>query len=111
MLKYISSSDKKILLELFKERKSIYIYYFHEKYLFSPAQINRFVRNYLEERIISFIDYKIKITELGIKWIIHNRKKIFLSSNKKEWKKIPKEWLVEINKNIDDLDLKINYLK
>lgn len=111
MLKYISSSDKKILLELFTERKSIYIYYFHEKYLFSPAQINRFVRKYLEEKIISFDDYKIKLTEHGIKWIVHNRDKIFLSPNKKQWKEIPKEWLIEINENIDDLDLKINYLK
>jgi len=111
MLKYISSSDKKILLELFTERKSIYIYYFHEIYLFSPAQINRFVRKYLEEKIISFDDYKIKLTEHGIKWIVHNRGKIFLSPNKKEWKKIPNEWLVEINENIDDLKLKNNYLK
>ena len=111
MLEYISSSDKKILLELFIERKSIYIYYFHEKYLFSPAQINRFVRNYLKEKIVSFDDYKIKLTEHGIKWVTYNRGKIFLSSNKKEWKKIPNEWLVEINENIDDLDLKINYLK
>ncbi|MCK5632933.1 hypothetical protein KAH94_04240 [bacterium] len=111
MLKYITSSDKRILLELFTERKSIYIYYFHEKYLFSPVQINRFVRKYLEEKIISFDDYKIKLTEHGIKWIVHNRGKIFLSPNKKEWKKIPNEWLVEINENIDDLKLKNNYLK
>jgi polyhydroxyalkanoate synthesis regulator protein len=106
MIKYISSSDKKILLELFTERNLIYIYYFHEKYLFSPAQMNRFVRNYLEEKIISFDDYKIKLTEHGIKWIVHNREKIFLYPNKKEWKKIPKEWLVKINENIDDLELK-----
>jgi len=110
MLKYISSSDKKILLELFTERKAIYIYYFHEKYLFSPAQINRFIRNYLKEKIISFDDYKIKLTEYGIKWIVHNRRKIFLSHNKKEWKKIPNGWLVKINENINDLKLKNNYL-
>ena len=111
MIKYISSSDKKILLELFTERKSIYIYYFHKEYLFSPGQLNRFIRKYLEKKIISFGDYKINLTEYGIKWIVHNREKIFLSPNKKEWKKIPNEWLVEINENIDDLNLKNNYLK
>ena len=111
MLKYISSSDKKILLELFIERKAIYIYYFHEKYLFSPAQINRFVRKYLEEKIISFDDYKIKLTDHGIKWIIHNRKKLFSSPNKKVWKNIPKEWIVEVSENIDDLKLKNKYIK
>ena len=106
MLEYISSSDKKILLELFTERKSICIYWFHEKYLFSPAQIIRFVRNYLEEKIISYEDYKIKLTEHGIKWVVHNREKIFLSPNKKVWKNIPKEWIVEVSENIDDLKLK-----
>jgi hypothetical protein len=42
---------------------------------------------------------------------VHNREKIFLSPNKKKWKKIPKEWLVETNENIDDLKLKNNYIK
>ena len=111
MLKYISSSDKKILLDLFTERKSIHMYYFHEKYLFSPAQMNRFVRNFLEEKVISFIDYKIKLTEHGIKWITRNRKKIFISPHKKEWKKIPDEWLVEKNESIDALNLKNKYIE
>ena len=111
MPELISSSDKRILLELFKKRKSINIYYLHKKYLLSPAQINRFVRNYLEEKLISFDNCKIKLTEKGIEWILHNRKKIFLSHNKNKWKIIPNEWIVNLNDNVDNLKFRNKYIK
>jgi hypothetical protein len=99
---YISSSDKKIFLELFSNRKPLDIYYFHKQYLFSPAQISRFLRTYCKKRIIEFSDNKIYLTEHGKNWIIRNRYSIFLSQNKTHWVKIPEDWKVKDNQKISN---------
>lgn len=74
---YISSSDKRILLQLFSNREPLNIYYFHEKYFFSPAQINRFLRIYTQKKIVKFVNNEVYLTDFGIKWIIKNRKIFF----------------------------------
>lgn len=95
---YTSSSDKKILLELFSYRKPLNIYYFHEKYFFSPAQINRFLRTYTKEKIVKFINNEVHLTDFGIKWIVKNRKNIFLTTKSNQWVKIPEEWKIREGK-------------
>lgn len=92
---YISSSDKRILLQLFSNREPLNIYYFHEKYFFSPAQINRFLRIYTQKKIVKFVNNEVYLTDFGIKWIIKNRKNIFLSTKNNLWKKIPEEWKIK----------------
>ena len=92
---YISSSDKKIFLELFSNRKPLNMYYFHKKYLFSPAQISRFLRTYCKKGIVKFLDNKIYLTEYGKNWIIRNRYYIFLSQKSNHWEKIPEDWKIK----------------
>lgn len=89
---YFSSADKKILMDLFKEQSSRQLYYFYEKYNFSPAQLSRFVRTYQKIGVISVQEDFIELTEFGRKWILTNRRRIFLQTREKLWRNIPSEW-------------------
>ncbi len=90
---YFSSADKKILMDLFKEQSSRQLYYFYEKYNFSPAQLSRFVRTYQEIGVILVQDDCIELTEFGKKWMLKNRKDIFLKPKEHLWRRVPSEWI------------------
>ena len=98
----LSSSEKIILLNLFKSNKSVHIYSFYAKFSLSPAQLSRFTRKFLKMDIISIADDKMRMTEFGRGWTIKYRKKLFLMPRKRDWIYIPDKW--KINKSIKDID-------
>ncbi len=100
----LSSSEKIILLNLFKSNKSFAIYSFYTEFSFSPAQLSRFTRKFLKKDIISLDDDKMRMTEFGRNWIIKNRKELFLKPRKRDWIYIPDEW--KISKSMKDIDFK-----
>lgn len=85
---YFYSEDIIILREIFNLRR-LNIFYFHEKYLLSPGQLARSLNNFIENKIIQIKENEIIITDFGIKWIISNRKKLFLQEKDLFWKEIP----------------------
>lgn len=92
------SEDIEFLREIF-EVKKISPYHFHQKYLLSPAQMARTLRKFLNLEVIEFKDNEAILTKTGESWIIENRKKIFMNSNK-YWKQVPeymKQESLEIN--------------
>ena len=94
------SEDIEFIKELYL-KKQLEIYYFHEKYLLSPAQLARTINKFTSEKIIIMNDDIITLTPKGDKWIFANRKKLFLYTKPGYWKEIPKymkEEKVEINK-------------
>lgn len=93
------SEDIKFIKELF-ERKKVNLYFFHEKYLLSPAQLARTIQKFVEEDVVELVNEEVKLTAKGEKWIICNRKSLFLHERKKYWKEIPtemKQESIEIN--------------
>lgn len=87
MVKYFSE-DIEFVKELF-ERKQVDLYFFHEKYLLSPAQLLRTTNKFIKEGIIELKNEVATLTPKGEKWIIYNRKTLFLNEKDKYWKEIP----------------------
>lgn len=106
----IYSEDIEVIKELFPNKK-VNIYFFHEKYRLSPAQLGRTIRKFTEMGLILVDGDYIELTEVGWKWVMANRQELFLKKKEKYWKNIPVDMLqlpMEINefytpkrKNID----------
>lgn len=90
----IFSEDIELLKELLIKEK-IDMYYFHEKYMLSPAQLGRTIRKYEALNIISLENNIILLTSKGKQWIFKHRKELFLYERPKYWKEIPQEMLQE----------------
>ena len=88
------SEEIEILRELIKS-DSVDLYLFHDKYKMSPAQLSRAVSKFASKSIISINENTITLTPYGKKWIINNRKALFLSPREKYWKQIPSEMQLE----------------
>ena len=84
------SEDLEFIKELLN-KKEVNLYFFHEKYLLSPAQLARTINKFLEGSLIELHDEKIRLTSKGEEWIICNRKSLFIHERKKYWKEIPSE--------------------
>lgn len=84
------SEDIEFIKELL-DRKKVDLYFFHEKYLLSPAQLARTINKFIEEGVVELSNEEIRLTPNGEKWIICNRKSLFLHERKKYWKEIPSE--------------------
>lgn len=109
----IFSEDIEFLKELYKN-KSVSMYFFHEKYRLSPAQLGRTIRKFLQINCITLNNDIIELTENGTKWILANRIDLFLKSKKKYWKMVPENMSQEPLKtndiylpNINKLDKEI----
>ncbi|WP_321289383.1 hypothetical protein [uncultured Sunxiuqinia sp.] len=89
MMKFYSE-DIEFVKELF-EKKQVNLYLFHEKYLLSPAQLARTIKKFLEEEVVELNNDKVSLTPKGERWIICNRKALFLNEKKKYWKEVPVE--------------------
>lgn len=76
-------------------KKKILLYYFHDKYLFSPGQLARSINKLIKKKIIICEDQYISATSEGNDWILANRKKIFFHIKNKYWKKIPDHMLAK----------------
>ena len=79
------SEDIEFVKELFSNNK-VNMYIFHEKYMLSPAQLGRVIRKFTEKECIVVNGYDIELTEKGRKWIVTNRKELFLKEKKKSGK-------------------------
>lgn len=84
------SEDIELLKELYSKEK-IEMYYFHEKYKLSPAQLGRTIKKFKEAGLIIIDEKNVILLEKGRKWIIGNRRDLFLNERSKYWKKIPEQ--------------------
>lgn len=95
-------------------QKNVSLYHFHEKYMLSPAQLAKTIKKFESIDIVKMSNqYAIKLTVFGRKWIIKNRKLIFLSEKDKYWKIIPEYMLcnsIEINQTYKPNDKISNYI-
>ena len=84
------SEDIELLKELYL-REKVDFYFFHEKYKLSPAQLGRTLKKFKDAGFIVLDGQNIVLNETGRKWIIGNRRELFLKEKSKYWKKIPEE--------------------
>jgi len=89
------SEDIELLKELYL-REKVDFYFFHEKYKLSPAQLGRTLKKFKDAGLIVIEEQNIILNEIGIKWIIGNRRELFLKEKSKYWKNIPDEMTQEI---------------
>lgn len=82
-----SVEDRIILKELYTSDGAIQIYEFHEKYLFSPAQLSQFVRKFQAKEIIQNKNGEFELTPKGKLWVFNNRIDIFVKNIDKFWRK------------------------
>lgn len=82
------SEDIIIMREVFS-KSSVSIYFLHEKYLFSPGQLARSIDKLISLNVINLTKEDINITDYGIKWILSNRNRLFLSEKNQYWKSVP----------------------
>lgn len=90
----IFSEDIEFIKELYIHN-SVNMYFFHEKYMLSPAQLGRTIRKFTNIKCVIINDNNIELTDKGRKWIIANRKELFLKTKEKYWKNIPVEMAQE----------------
>ena len=88
------SEDIEFMRELYIYN-SVSMYFFHEKYMMSPAQLGRTIRKFTKIGCIRISDSDIELTENGRRWIIANRRELFLKAKEKYWKNIPIEMAQE----------------
>lgn len=86
MSKITHSEDRELLRDLYAGGDWMDIYYFHQKYLLSPAQISRAIRKLKSLKLVESMDYKIKLTDFGCRWLLSNRRQVFLKPKDMEWK-------------------------
>lgn len=87
MREFFHSEDREILRVLYAEQEWKEIYFFHEKYLLSPAQLSRTVRKLEELGIIESSGHMIKMTDFGRSWLLANRHEVFYKFGDMRWKK------------------------
>jgi hypothetical protein len=63
--------------------------------MLSPAQLGRTIRKFTNIECVIINDNNIELTEKGRKWIIANRKELFLQTKEKYWKNTPIEMIQE----------------
>lgn len=90
----ITSADREIMLFLFSSKKAIDIYTLYENFGLSPSHVSSFVNKYVPAKIVLLENEKISLTDSGMKWIIDNRRWLFLRQRLCAWKNVPSEWRV-----------------
>lgn len=92
---YFFSEDIEFMKELYINN-SLSLYFFHEKYMLSPAQLGRTIKKFTDLKYVLVNDFDVVLTEKGRKWIIANRRELFLKTKEKHWKKVPIEMTREV---------------
>jgi hypothetical protein len=82
-------SEDIIFLKHIFQCQEVDIYFFHEKYLLSPAQLSRTIRKFKEIDVITEQNGIATLTEKGRAWIIDNKRSLFLQKKSRFWKNIP----------------------
>ena len=91
----IYSEDIEFLKELYSQNE-LDLYFFHEKYRLSPAQLSRTINKFLETGLIDLKENKVILNDVGRKWIISHRKKLFLDASRRYWKKVPEDMTQDV---------------
>ncbi len=88
------SEDREILRDLFKCPDGKMLFFFHDEYLLSPAQVSRSLQKFSELHLVEIDNEMVRLTEIGRKWVLANRRAIFFNVGHAFWKDplIRKEW-------------------
>lgn len=84
------SEDIELLKELYAKEK-IELFFFHKKYKLSPAQLARTLKKFKDAGLIHLDEDNVTLNDNGRKWIIGNRRELFLKEKSKYWKIIPEK--------------------
>lgn len=91
------SEDIEFLRELYAQT-SVSMYFFHEKYMLSPAQLGRTIRKFANINCVVLNGDCVELTPKGRNWIVANRRKLFFKVREKYWKNVPTEMLQKSSK-------------
>ena len=80
--------DIEVLRELYRNDK-VDLYRFHQLYSISPGQLAKTIDHFVELKVLDVVDDFVQLTDFGRKWVVANRKSIFLRDRLQEWKDIP----------------------
>lgn len=97
-----STYERLLFRELFPAKEGKDVFYFHEQYQLSPAQIYAFITEYGSRELVKMNGTKIFLTEMGRQKIWQRRFVIFEKSVDRTWRP-PGETLAWNNK--PELDL------
>ena len=97
----MQSADIVILRELYRN-ESLDIYVFHKLYSLSPAALAQTINRFLKLGVIEIQDDLIRLTDFGLKWILSNRKSLFLKDRVQEWKDVP-DYMLKTKIPVDSL--------
>lgn len=76
-----ASHEREVILSLFQAGDWFDLFDLHEALLLSPAQIASVV-GFLEENGLCVVKAtKARLTDRGVRWVLRNRRKIFMGSN------------------------------
>ena len=84
----IRTADIEVLRELYRNDK-VDLYRFHELYSLSPGQLAHTINHFLDLKVIEIVANCVQLTDFGRKWVVANRKSVFLQDREQEWKVIP----------------------
>ncbi len=101
----VTTVDRSILKLLYLSQDTpISLYWFHEEFDFSPAQLGTFISKFSAIDVVNEQNNEISFTELGKIWLITHRKVIFLSRVKYDWREIPVE-MFKLQIHVDSMYL------
>lgn len=86
----MQTADIEVLRELYRNDK-VDLYRFHQLYSLSPGKLAKTIIHFAELKVIEIVDDCVQLTDFGRKWVLANRKSIFLQNRPQEWKNIPKD--------------------
>jgi DNA-binding PadR family transcriptional regulator len=84
----MESADIVVLRELYRNTK-MDIFEFHRLYSLSPGQLAQTLNKFVKQGIVEIEGDFAQITDFGRKWIVANRKSLFLEVRALGWKSIP----------------------
>lgn len=101
LMEEVSTYERVIFRQLFSVPEGLDIFYFHERYQLSPAQLYAFISEYSPLNYAHIAEDKIYLTQKGKFFVWKNRFFIFENKYKKSWRpnKETKGW-----KSIRSLD-------
>ncbi|MEP3676146.1 hypothetical protein [Sulfitobacter sp.] len=79
-----TSYEREVILALFESGDWFDLYELHEELLLSPAQVFSVVTFLASEALCKVDGTKATLTEKGVRWVLRNRKRIFMST-KRHW--------------------------
>jgi hypothetical protein len=72
-----SSVEKIVISELLGSNSPLPLFFFHQKYGFSPSLIVAAIKNLTESDIVEFRDQRVRLTPQGLRNLIKLRNRIF----------------------------------